>query len=147
MAIILGTDHAGFLHKEAVKEFLTSEGIEVVDVGAFELDESDDYPDFVFPVAKAVQSDINNAGIIFGGTGQGEAVVANRHKGVRTTVYYGGPSNIITLGREHNNSNILSIGARFVSIEECIEAVKLWLQTDFTNDERHVRRNNKIDSI
>lgn len=147
MAIYLGSDHAGFLHKEAVKEFLTSEGIEVVDVGAFELDESDDYPDFVFPVAKAVSENIDNAGIIFGGSGQGEAIAVNRYKGVRSIVYYGGPSTIITLGREHNNSNILSIGARFVSIEECIEVVKLWLQTNFTNDERHVRRNNKIDSI
>ncbi len=144
MKIHLGTDHAGYLHKEAVKEYLTSEGLEVVDHGAYELMEDDDYPDFVAPAALAVAQDPEDMAIVFGGTGQGEAMVANRLNGVRGAVYYGGPTDIIILSREHNASNMLSIGARFISIEETISAVRLWLETPFSNDERHVQRLNKF---
>lgn len=147
MAIYLGTDHAGFLHKEAVKNFLLTEGFEIEDIGAHDLDENDDYPDFIIPVAKAVSEGVAEAGIVFGGSGQGEAICANRFKNVRATVFYGGSENIITLGREHNNSNILSIGARFVSIEETIEAIRLWIQTNFSEEERHIRRINKLENI
>lgn len=144
MTIHLATDHAGFLHKEAVKEYLISVGMEVIDYGALELVESDDYPDFILPAAMAVAQDLESMGIIFGGSGQGEAMAANRVPGVRAAVYYGGPADILTLSREHNNANILSIGAHFVSVEEALQAVQLWLATSFSNDERHVRRLGKF---
>lgn len=146
MIIHIGTDHAGFLHKEEIKKFLLEEGIDVFDHGAQDFDENDDYPDFIYPVAEAVSKDLNSAGIIFGGSGQGEAIVANRVSSIRAAVYYGGPESILTLSREHNNSNILSIGARFVSIEEAKSAIALWLQTNFSEEERHIRRITKIDS-
>ncbi|MFZ4500272.1 MAG: RpiB/LacA/LacB family sugar-phosphate isomerase [Minisyncoccia bacterium] len=144
MTIHLATDHAGFLHKEAVKEYLISIGMTVVDHGATQLVESDDYPDFVLPAASAVASDTGSLGIIFGGSGQGEAMAANRVPGIRAAVYYGGPADILTLSREHNNANILSIGANFVSVEETLQAVRLWSETPFSNDERHVRRLGKF---
>lgn len=146
MAIHIGTDHAGFLHKEEIKQFLLDAGFDVIDHGAEVFDENDDYPDFIIPVAEAVAADSSSAGIIFGGSGQGEAMVANRVRGIRAVVYYGGPESIITLSREHNDANILSIGARFVSSEEAKAVVQLWLQTAFSGEERHMRRINKIDS-
>lgn len=150
MKIYLGTDHAGFELKEKVKTFLKEEmNIEVEDCGAFELDENDDYPDFIFPVVEKVEGDwkdgIKNLGIIFGGSGQGEAMVANRVKGVRATVYYGGTKEIIRLSKEHNNANVLSLGARFINFDETKEVIKLWLDSEFFGEDRHLRRIEKID--
>jgi ribose 5-phosphate isomerase B len=144
MKIHLATDHAGYLHKEAVRKYLVEQGVEVIDHGALELNQDDDYPDFVIPCAKAVAEDSESVGIIFGHSGQGEAMVSNRVPGIRAVVYYGGPGDILTLSREHNNANILSIGAYFVSIEDTLGAISLWLQTAFSNEERHVRRINKF---
>lgn len=144
MTIHLATDHAGYLHKEAIKTYLEGEGLEVMDHGAFELVEDDDYPDFVALAGIELVKDPDSMAIVFGGSGEGEAMVANRINGVRATVYYGGPLEILTLSREHNASNMLSIGARFVSIEDSIQAVKVWLKTPFSNEERHVRRLNKF---
>lgn len=144
MTIHLATDHAGFLHKEAVKEYLLSIGMEVIDHGALELVESDDYPDFILPAATAVANDSESLGFIFGGSGQGEAMAANRVPGVRAAVYYGGPLDILTLSREHNNANILSIGAHFLSVKETLQAIRIWSDTSFSNDERHVRRLGKF---
>jgi ribose 5-phosphate isomerase B len=145
MKIYLGADHAGFNMKEHVKAFLTEEcGYTVEDKGAITLDSTDDYPDFVGPVACAVASDRDRGedsfGIVFGGSGQGEAMVVNRTKGVRCAVYYGGPREIVTLSREHNDANILSLGARFVFLDQVNDIVHLWLTTKFSGDERHVRR-------
>ena len=144
MKIYLGSDHAGFALKEKVKQFLEKGGYEVADLGAFSLNEQDDYPDFIVPVAKAVAHDLiegkESRGIVFGGSGQGEAMAANRTDGVRAAVYYGGPKEIVKLSRQHNNANILSLGARFVSDAEALEAVKLWLETPFSGDDRHIRR-------
>jgi ribose 5-phosphate isomerase B len=144
MKIHLATDHAGFAHKEAVKAFLTEQGIEVVDHGASSFEEGDDYPDYVAPAAVAVAQDQDSMGIIFGHSGEGEAMVANRLNGVRAVVYYGGAADILTLSREHNAANVLSIGTGFIAIEDTLEAVKLWLETPFSNEERHVRRLNKF---
>jgi len=100
------------------------------------------------PVAKEVAKNPNkNKGIILGGSGQGEAMVANRIKGVRAVVYYGGPKKIIKLSREHNNANILSLGARFLTEDEAKKMVKLWLQTPFSNEKRHKRRIKKLEKI
>ncbi len=142
MKIHLATDHTGIAHKELLKEFLSAqEGIEVVDHGAVVLDPTDDYPDFILPCAQAVAADPDDSmGVIFGGSGQGEAMCANRIAGIRACVYYGGPSEIVTLPREHNASNVLSIGARFVTPEIALDAAKLWLVTPFSGDERHIRR-------
>ena len=146
MIIHLATDHAGFAHKEAVKAYLLAQqGIEVVDHGATELVEGDDYPDYVLACAQAVAADADNSmGVILGGSGQGEAMCANRVSGIRCAVYYGGPTNILTLSREHNAANMLSLGARFLTHDEVIQAVTLWLDTPFNNDERHVRRLGKF---
>lgn len=143
--IYLATDHAGFEHKETLKEYLIQAGHQVKDVGAFEMDTTDDYPDFVSRAAEAVSQDPEGTkAIIFGGSGQGEAMMANRFPYVRATVYYGGPEEIVTLSREHNNANVLSIGARFVEKKALIELVKNWLSTDYSYDERHIRRLDKL---
>lgn len=140
MNIYLGTDHAGFHLKERVKKWLAAEGHEVVDKGAFSYDENDDYPDFVLPVAGAVSQDPESRGIVFGGSGQGEAIAANGVGGVRAIVYYSGPLEIVSLGREHNDANILSIGARFISFWQTKRAIKKFLNTDFSSEEKYARR-------
>jgi ribose 5-phosphate isomerase B len=144
MVIHLATDHAGFDHKEAVKQFLMDQGIDVVDHGSATLEPTDDYPDYIAPAAVEVAKDQDSMGIIFGHSGEGEAMVANRLNGVRAVVYYGGPAEILLLSREHNAANMLSIGAAFVTIEDTLAAVKLWLETPFSEEERHVRRLNKF---
>tara|TARA_Y100001935_G_C17098406_1_gene404735 strand:+ start:82 stop:522 length:441 start_codon:yes stop_codon:yes gene_type:complete len=146
MKIFLATDHAGFTLKEYVKEFLLTKGHDVVDGGAHSLNENDDYPDYIKPTAEEVSKNGNSRGIIFGGTGQGEAVVANRIRGVRAVVYYGGSKKIITLSREHNDANILSLGARFLSKRKAVKMIELWLNTSFSQQERHTRRIEKIDN-
>ncbi len=144
--IYLATDHAGFELKEKVKKFLQDDGYEVKDFGAYEFDKNDDYPDFISKAAEAISKDPQSRGIILGGSGQGEAMVANKFKGVRAVVYYGNPE-MIPLTREHNNANVLSLGARFLTEDEAVEAVKLWLDTPFTEEERHIRRIEKISKL
>ncbi|MBU0999436.1 RpiB/LacA/LacB family sugar-phosphate isomerase [Patescibacteria group bacterium] len=155
MKIYIGTDHAGYVLKEKLVSSLKGQGHEVIDKGAFKYDEDDDYPDFVVPVARAVSKDPDNVkGIILGGTGEGEAIAANKFPHVRAVVYYGNAkpvveneSNIIVRSREHNNSNILSLGARYFTEESVMGAVDLWLNTPYSFDERHIRRLAKIDQI
>lgn len=145
MKIYLGTDHAGFELKEKIKSYLKTKGLIVEDQGAYTLDPDDDYTDYVKIVAKMVQGDSDSLGIILGASGQGEAIAANRYRGVRAAVYYGGPKEIIKLSRDHNDSNILSLGARFVKFEEAKEAIDLWLATPFSSNERHIRRIREIE--
>jgi|TARA_X000000368_G_scaffold291873_1_gene232039 ribose 5-phosphate isomerase B len=142
--IVLATDHAGFELKEHVKKFLSEKGFEIKDFGALEYDALDDYPDFIIPAAKFI-SEHKLIGIIFGGSGQGEAMAANRIKGIRAAVFYDGPDDIIELSKLHNNANILSIGARFVSKQKSEEIINLWLSTDFEKG-RHQKRIDKLDS-
>ena len=142
--IVLATDHAGFELKEHVKRFLTKKGYDIKDFGALEYDGLDDYPDFILPAAKYI-SEHKLIGIIFGGSGQGEAMAANRIKGIRAAVFYNGPNEIVELSRLHNNANILSIGARFVSSQEVEKVIELWLSTDF-EEGRHKKRIDKLDS-
>ena len=146
MKIHLATDHAGLELKDKVKLYLHDLDYEVIDHGAYKYDALDDYPDFIFPCANAVSNDPESKGIILGGSGQGEAMAANRVKGVRAAVFYNGPDEIIKLSRQHNNSNILSLGARFISIEEIYKVIELWLSTDFESG-RHQRRIEKLDEI
>ena len=146
MKIHLATDHAGLELKEKVKLYLSDLDYEVIDHGAYEYDALDDYPDFIFPCANAVSNDPESKGIILGGSGQGEAMAANRVTGVRAAVFYNGPDEIIKLSRQHNNANILSLGARFMSTEEMYKIIKVWLSTDFESG-RHQRRIEKLDEI
>jgi len=144
MIIHIATDHAGLELKEKVKSYLSKLDYEVVDHGAFEYDALDDYPDFIFPCAEAVSNDSKSKGIILGGSGQGEAMAANRVKGVRAAVFYNGSDEIIKLSRQHNDANILSLGARFMSDQEMYKIIELWLSTDFESG-RHKRRIEKLD--
>lgn len=142
MMIYFASDHAGFALKQILLAYVRDElGHLVEDCGAFVYEPEDDYPDSVSLAAKKVSDAEGDArAIILGGSGQGEAMVANRYPNVRATVYYGGPDDIITLSREHNNANVLSLGARFLKEDEAKSAVTLWLSTPWSNDERHVRR-------
>ena len=143
MKIHLATDHAGLELKEKVKLYLSDLDYEVIDHGAYEYDALDDYPDFIFPCANAVSNDPESKGIILGGSGQGEAMAANRVKGVRAAVFYNGPDEIIKLSRQHNNANILSIPARFVTIPQALKMVDTFISTEFEGG-RHQGRVDKI---
>jgi ribose 5-phosphate isomerase B len=155
--IFLASDHRGFEAKEKVKAWLTEWGYEFRDCGPASYNGADDYVQYVAIAAEKVSEDpVQNRGIVLGATGQGEAMVANRRRGVRAAVYYGGSIDIVRLSRLHNASNILSLGvAPGNTIEEAVpmeeqvleDAVKVWLETEFTNDERHVRRIGMIDPL
>jgi ribose 5-phosphate isomerase B len=155
MRIVFACDHAGFELKEYLKNVVSEEGYTVDDVGAYEFDAGDDYPDFVARAGEAVSSDpINTRAIVLGYSGQGEAIVANRYANVRAVVYVGEPigsatekDDMLTLTREHNDANVLSLGAHFLTNEGASQAVLRWLQTAFSGDERHVRRIQKIESL
>lgn len=146
--IHIATDHAGFALKQEIVPWLVDQGFTVKDHGAYEYEAMDDFPDFISLASKVVsQSSLTECAIIFGGSGQGEAMLANRYANVRATVFYGGDLEIIKLGREHNDSNVLSIGARFVSVEVAKEAILLWLKSEVGQDEKYQRRNQKIEKI
>jgi ribose 5-phosphate isomerase B len=143
--IVLAADHAGFELKEEVKRSLLELNYEVKDFGAFEYKSTDDYPDFINPAAQFISENNDTIGVIFGGSGQGEAMAANRFKGVRASVFYDGPDEIIDLSRLHNNANVLSFGSRFIKSERAIELIKQWLSVEFEGG-RHQRRIEKLDS-
>lgn len=156
--ILFASDHGGFELKKELVSFVASLGFETQDFGNFALDGSDDYPDFVIPLAKTISENPEYRGIILGGSGQGEAICANRFKGVRAIVYYGKPDStqvdadghvfdMVTSSRIHNDANVLSLGARFLSLEEAQCTVKQWLEAVFPGDERHKRRLEKIEQI
>lgn len=168
MKIYLASDHRGFELKGKIKEWLKEWGCEYEDMGAFEYNPGDDYPDFVSKAAEKVSQDPDNSkAIILGGSGQGEAMVANRYKGARAAVFYGPAlgkklwwylfpgggyvlgkffklsnqlENIIKLSREHNDANVLSLGTFFLDEQAVRMATKLWLKTPFSGEERHKRR-------
>jgi ribose 5-phosphate isomerase B len=148
MEIYLATDHAGFDLKEVLRKHLTEQGHSVVDCGATEFAPDDDYPDFISKAAKAVSdSPDTRRAIVLGGSGTGEAIVANRFPNVRAALYNGGPRDTVKLSREHNDANVLSIGARFVDEAQAISVVEEWLSTPFSVDARHVRRIEKIEKL
>ncbi len=146
MKIYIGTDHAGFDLKEELIRFLEDSGYEVEDMGAYEFSATDDYPDFVFPVAKVVAEDAENRrGIILGGTGIGNGILANKVKGIRAGVVYDEYS--AKMSREHNDANVMTLGARTLTVNKAKKLVKLWLNTPFSNEERHKRRIDKIKKL
>ena len=146
MKVYIASDHAGFYLKKQLIQYLGVKGIEVEDCGAYEMNEADDYPDFIIPCAQKVADDTVSLGIVIGGSGQGEAIAANKVKGIRAAVYYGGNSQIPKLAKEHNDANILSLGARFASDEEAKRAVSAWLDAKFEGG-RHQGRLDKIAKI
>ncbi|MFB6244716.1 MAG: ribose-5-phosphate isomerase [Candidatus Nanohaloarchaea archaeon] len=138
--IFIGSDHAGFELKNSLKNFLREKGYEVVDQGPENYDDEDDYPEYIIKTAEKVAADEDAFGIVLGHSGQGEALAANKVDGVRAALYYGENHEIIELSRKHNNANVLSLGAAFLSEDEAHEQVERWLETDFTKEERHRRR-------
>ncbi len=154
MKILFAADHAGFELKQKLVPFVRELGYEVVDLGAHEYVDGDDYPDYIKKVGEEISEHPEGVmGIILGGSGQGEAIVANRFKNVRAVVFNGqfrpkdgrDVPREIAISREHNNANVLSLGARFLNEEEAKEAVQEWLSTSFKNEERHTRRIKKIE--
>lgn len=155
MIIHFAADHAGFELKEKLKVFLREkaglpdgQGYEINDHGAFVYDPDDDYPDFMHSAAKAVSEHPEDRGIFIGGSGQGEATVAARYPSVRVAICDDAenPEEKARTWREHNDSNVLAIGARFVPEETVKKVILTWFKTPFSGEERHRRRIQKIDS-
>jgi len=160
--IYIAADHAGFYLKKQLIQYLGIKGYEVEDCGAYEMNEKDDYPDFVIPCAKKVAADRDSLGIIIGGSGQAEQIAANKVKGIRAALFYGpvrakgaaditgrqsvNPYEIARLARMHNNANILSLGARFQTPDDAKAAVTLFLETEFEGG-RHIARLDKIKEL
>ncbi len=161
MKIYFASDHAGFETKNALVEYAHSLGYEVEDCGAHTFDKDDDYPDIIASAAQKLSADAlagkDSRAIVAGASGQGEAMVANRFKGVRCALYYGDPGveqvdvvgkklDILSSTREHNDANALSLGLRFLTLEQAKDAVKAWLARPFPAEERHLRRIRAIDT-
>ncbi len=161
MKIALTTDHTGFEKLKTLQSFLEGNGHECTNLGPAVFNKDDDYPDFITPTVEAVVRGEYEAAIIMGGSGQGEAMAANRIKGVRAAVYYG-PAipkaainaegdaprdeyDILRLSREHNHANVLSLAARFLTDDEIKKAVTIWLETPPDPADRHLRRVQKLD--
>jgi ribose 5-phosphate isomerase B len=142
MKIAIGSDHAGFRYKEKIKELLQSLGHDVTDFGTHS-EEPVDYPLFIRPVTEAVARGEFERGVVLGGSGNGEAITANRVKGVRCALCWNVES--ARLGRQHNNSNVISIGERMVSLETALKIVRVWLTTPFEGG-KHQRRIDLIDA-
>ena len=142
MQIHIGSDHAGLELKAALIAYLQTKGHKVTDHGPYQFDAVDDYPDFCIPAAIATVADSSSLGIVLGGSGNGEQIAANKVKGVRAILAWSVET--AKLGREHNNANVVGIGGRLHSIEDCIAIINAFIETPFSNDERHIRRIDKI---
>jgi ribose 5-phosphate isomerase B len=138
MRVHIGSDHAGFELKNHLVSVLTDDGHDVVDHGPRAFDADDDYPIFCIPAAEATVADPGALGIVIGGSGNGEQIAANKVTGVRAVLAYS--TDTARLGREHNNANVIAVGARMHSTDEATELVRLFLATEFSGEERHQRR-------
>ena len=163
MRVYLATDHTGVDLKNRVKEFLEKEGYDVEDCGAYDYHKEDDYPDWIGKAAQKVSENPSDRGIIFGGSGEGESMVANKFHNVRCALFYSpalpthaidaegdkstDPFEILKLTRMHNGANMLSIGFRFIKEEDVFKAIKVWLDTPDPTEERHLRRIEKIKKL
>ncbi len=143
MKIAVGADHGGYGHKEAIKKHLIERGYEVEDFGTYN-EESTDYNEFAIKVAESVRDKKSDRGILVCGTGIGMSVMANKVEGIRAALVH----DLFTAEatRLHNDSNILAMGGRVIELEKAIKIVDLWIDTKFSNEDRHIRRINKIDS-
>lgn len=142
MKIYIGSDHGGFQLKEGLKGYLKELGYEIEDMGAHNLDPEDDYPDFVFPVAEKVAQNPGAFGIVIGRSGNGEAIAANKIKGIRAALCWN--EEVAKKAREHNDVNILSLGADYITTDNAKKIAKVFLETPFSGEERHKRRIEKI---
>jgi ribose 5-phosphate isomerase B len=162
MKVYFAADHAGFALKNELLTYVGELGYKVEDCGALEDDPDDDYPSIIATAARRLAADANlsadSCAILIGASGEGEAMVANRFKGVRCALYYGSAAreqtdmsgqilDILTSSRQHNHANALSLGARFLSTDEAKEAVRSWLSTPFSEEDRHIRRVEQIDEV
>lgn len=148
MKLFFASDHAGFELKKELIHYARNLGYVSEDLGPKELNPNDDYPLLIEKAALEIFKEPNECkAVVIGMSGQGEAIVANRFPNVRAVVYYGGNKEIIKLSREHNDSNVLSLGAGFLSVEEAKKALELWLDTRFSGDKRHIRRLEEIDQL
>ncbi len=153
MKIVIASDHAGFELKKYLVTSLQDKGYDVVDIGNGIYNEHDDYPDYIKMVGEYI-SEHNNSkqyrGIVIGGSGQGENICVNRFKNVRSALIYGNDielnTQIAKLSRQHNNANVMSLGARFIEQRHALEIVQIWLDENFSNEERHIRRLTKIEN-
>lgn len=142
MKIHIATDHAGLELKGIISKHLTEKGHEVTDHGAYEYDPQDDYPEFIIKAAEAVAADSESLGVVFGGSGNGEQIAANKVKGIRAALVWN--NSTAELARQHNNANVISIGARQHSTEEVLRLIDTFVEEPFSGDERHVRRIGQI---
>lgn len=163
MKVAITTDHAGYEALKELKVFLEGMGHECVDYGPKSFEPEDDYPEFIFPAAQAVANGECERAVIMGGSGQGEAIVANRVPGVRCALFYGpvlakvavdaegtmsdDPYEIVKLSRTHNDANVLSLSGRFLTLEEMKQAITIWFATPFSDAERHARRIKQMDIL
>ena len=138
MRVHVGSDHAGFELKGHLVEALRADGHEVVDHGPVDYDAEDDYPIYCIPTAEAVVDDPGSLGVVIGGSGNGEQIAANKVDGVRSALVY--DTDTASLGRQHNDANVMGIGARMHSDEEALALVRTFLSTPFSGEERHARR-------
>jgi ribose 5-phosphate isomerase B len=161
--VFFASDHGGFELKNKLISYVKELGYEVIDKGADQFDSGDDYPEIIAGAAREVSKNDGSMGIILGGSGQGEAIVANRFPNVRAIVFYntavaksavditGRMSDdsyeIVKLARLHNNANIISLSSRFLSEDEAKQAIKIFLETQFSGDERHIRRIDQIEKL
>ncbi len=145
MKVFLGTDHAGLELKNHIKSFLEKEGYQIEDCGAYEYHKDDDYPDFCAKAAEGVAKNPGSCGIVFGKSGAGECIVANKVKGIRAFLAVNQQN--VTLAREHNDANVLSLGSEFAKGDKAEQLVKLFLETPFSGDKRHKRRIDKIAAL
>lgn len=142
MRIHIGSDHAGLELKGALIQYLQSKGHTVTDHGPHEFDALDDYPDFCIPAAVATVADSGSLGIVLGGSGNGEQIAANKVKGIRAALAWN--ESTAKLAREHNDANVIAVGARQHSQEQVLHIIELFIAEPFSNDERHIRRIGKI---
>lgn len=153
MKVLFAADHAGFELKKVLKDHVRALGHSVEDMGAETLEPGDDYAEYCMRAATALADfDETARAIVIGGSGQGEAMIMNRYAHVRACVYYGGGDvadgeHMVVVSRRDNDSNVLSLGARFVTEEEALRAVTLWLREPFSGADRHVRRNETLGLI
>ena len=142
MRVHLATDHAGLEFKDALTQHLTSKGYEVIDHGAYEYDAEDDYPAFCIAAAEAVAAEPGSLGVVFGGSGNGEQIAANKVEGIRAALVWN--ESTAKLAREHNNANVISLGQRLHDADFVKQLIDTFIATKFPGDERHVRRIDKI---
>jgi ribose 5-phosphate isomerase B len=141
--LYIAADHAGYPLKEELKPFLAKEGYEVVDLGADELDNFDDYPDFAAALARSVAGEEDAGGILICGTGQGMCVAANKFAGIRAVQVF--DEFTARAAAEHIDANVICLGGRITDVDAAKKLAKIWLDTEFSGDERHIRRLRKIE--